>query len=259
MYRATPVRPTVVLVHGAFSDASCWAGVAERLHASGLAVRAPENPLRGLEQDAERLKNVLRDVDGPVVLVGHGYGGAVVTHAATDAENVVALCYAAAFGLDTGECVRDISNRFAPRPVSDATVAALLPGGPGSGLHLREDRFPRLYAADLPPATARTRAAAQRPIAPGALTTGSGPPAWASRPCWYAIATADRMLDPAAQRFMAQRMAATEYLLDASHAVVLSQPDAVAAMIREAVEHTGDDGARPGFRTPGADGTPGGV
>ncbi|MFE6867240.1 alpha/beta fold hydrolase [Kitasatospora sp. NPDC057692] len=244
MHSATPVRPTVVLVHGAFADTSCWTGVAERLRADGLTVRAPANPLRGLEQDAAHLGNVLRDVDGPVVLVGHGYGGAVVTHAATDAENVVALCYAAAFGLDAGECVLDISNRFAPSPVSDATVATPLPDGLGSGLSLREDRFPQLYAADLPPAVARALAAAQRPVAPVALTARSGPPAWASRPCWYAIATADRMLSPAAQRFMALRMAATEYLLDASHAVALSQPDAVAAMIREAVERSGDDGPR---------------
>ncbi|MFB6893502.1 alpha/beta fold hydrolase [Kitasatospora sp. NPDC056327] len=263
MRSATPVRPTVVLVHGAFADASCWAGVAERLHAAGAAVRAPANPLRGLEEDAAHLRNVLRDVDGPVVLVGHGYGGAVITHAATDAENVVALCYAAAFGLDTGECVRDISNRFARSPVSDATVTAALPGeppgGPGSGLRISDEHFPQLYAGDLPPATARALSAAQRPVAPGALTSGSGPPAWASRPCWYAIATADRLLDPAAQRFMAQRMAATEHPVDASHAVVRSRPDAVAAMILEAVGRTCDDGAREGFRTPRTEGNPRGV
>ncbi|GAA1392932.1 alpha/beta hydrolase [Kitasatospora putterlickiae] len=259
MHSATPVRPTVVLVHGAFTDASCWAGVAERLHAAGLAVRAPANPLRGLEQDAAHLGQVLRDVGGPVVLVGHGYGGAVVTHAATGAENVVALCYAAAFGLDAGECVLDIANRFAPSPVSDATVTTVLPGGRESGLRIREEHFLHVYAADLPPAAARALSAAQRPIASGALTAGSGPPAWASRPCWYAIATADRMLNPAAQRFMAQRMAATEYLLDASHAVLLSRPDAVAVMIREAVERTGDEGPRHGLRTPGADGEAGGV
>ncbi|MFS0695182.1 alpha/beta fold hydrolase [Streptomyces nitrosporeus] len=232
--------PTVVLVHGAFTDASSWAGVIGLLQADGLAVRAPANPLRGLAQDAASVRSVLRDIDTPVVLVGHDYGGAVITQAATDADNVVALCYVAAFGLDAGECVLDVMNRFAPAPVADATYTAALPtrtpGGPDSELYIREELFPQVYAADLPPAATELMSVAQRPIACDALTGRSGPPAWASVPSWYAIADADRILNPTAQRFMAQRMAATEHVLEGSHAVVLSQPDAVAAMIREAVE-----------------------
>lgn len=248
MHEPTPIAPTIVLVHGAFTDASSWAGVISLLHSVGFTVRAPANPLRGLAQDAAYIGSVVRDIDAPVVLVGHCYGGAVITHAATDADNVVALCYVAALGLDAGECVLDITSRFAPMPVADATVTAALPaqlpGGPESELYIREERFPQMYAADLPPRVKNVMSVAQRPIARSALTGRSGPPAWASKPSWYAIATADRMLNPTAQRFMAQRMAATEYVLDGSHAVVLSQPRAVAAMIREAAEQgTGrDDG-----------------
>ncbi|MFK0115336.1 alpha/beta hydrolase [Streptomyces sp. NPDC090994] len=238
MHGPSSAPPAVVLVHGAFTDASCWAEVVGLLHADGLTVRAPANPLRGLAQDAACLRSTLRDIDAPVVLVGHDYGGAVITQAAADADNVVALCYVAAFGLDAGECVLDILNRFAPAPAAGATRAVALPtrspGGPDSELYLRAELFPQVYAADLSPAVSESLSVAQRPIACGALTGRAGPPAWASRPSWYAIATADRMLNPTAQRFMAQRMAATEHVLDASHAVVLSQPAAVVAMIREA-------------------------
>ncbi|MEU1662458.1 alpha/beta hydrolase [Streptomyces sparsogenes] len=243
MHRSVPAPPTVVLVHGAFTDASSWAGVISRLHTAGLTVRAPANPLRDLAQDAAYLRSVVRQIDVPVVLVGHDYGGAVITHAATDADNVLALCYVAAFGLDAGECVLDIMNRFAPAPAAGATRTAALPartpGEPDRELYIRREQFPQVYAADLPTSDKEVLSVAQRPIACGALTGRSGPPAWASKPSWYAIATADRMLNPTAQRFMAQRMAATEYALDGSHAVVLSQPDAVVAMIRDAVAHVG--------------------
>ncbi|MEW1777216.1 alpha/beta hydrolase [Streptomyces sp. NPDC086777] len=227
-------------MHGAFTDASSWAGVIRLLHAAGLTVRAPANPLRGLAQDAAYIRSVVCHLDVPVVPVGHGYGGAVITQAAADADNIVALCHVAAFGLDAGECVVDVTNRFAPMPVTDATVTVALPGWfpaePDSQLYIREERFPQVYAADLPPRVTDVLSVAQRPVAWRGLTGRSGPPAWASKPSWYAIATADRMLNPTAQRFMAQRMAATEQLLDGSHAVVLSQPGAVAAMIREAAE-----------------------
>ncbi|MGC0413055.1 pimeloyl-ACP methyl ester carboxylesterase [Streptomyces sp. SAI-195] len=231
--------PTIVLVHGAFTDASSWAGVISLLQADGLTVRAPANPLRGLAQDTASVRSMLRDIGTPVVLVGHDYGGAVITQAA-EADNVVALCYVAGFGLDAGECVLDIMNRFAPVPVADATYTAALPtrtpGDPDSELYIRKELFPQVYAADLTPTATELMSVTQRPIACNALTSRSGPPAWASMPSWYAIANADRILHPTAQRFMAQRMAATEHVLDGSHAVVLSQPDAVVAMIMEAAE-----------------------
>ncbi|MFE7588445.1 alpha/beta fold hydrolase [Kitasatospora sp. NPDC057512] len=245
MHRPTPVPPTVVLVHGAFTDASSWSKVIGPLRAAGLTVHAPANPLRGLAQDAACVRSLLRELGTPVVLVGHGYGGAVITQAADDTDQVVALCYAAAFGLDAGECVLDITNRFAPSALAGATVTTTLPSGADSEVSIHPERFRQLYADDLSPEAGQALAAAQRPMACGALTDRSGSPAWADKPSWYAIATADRMLNPAAQRFMAQRMAATEYVLDASHALPLSRPEAVVAMIREATGH--------------ATGTPGGV
>ncbi|KJS63867.1 alpha/beta fold hydrolase [Streptomyces rubellomurinus] len=245
MPRPAPVPPTVVLVHGAFTDASSWSGVVGPLRAAGLTVHAPANPLRGLAHDAARLRSLVRELATPVVLVGHGYGGAVITQPTDDADQVVALCYVAGFGLDAGECVLDITNRFAPSPLADAAATTLLPAGPDSEVSIRAERFRQLYADDLSPAAGRALAAAQRPVACGALTDRSALPAWADKPSWYAIATADRMLNPAAQRFMAQRMAATEYVLDASHAAPLARPEAVVAMIREATAHT--------------TGTPGGV
>ncbi|MFF8594216.1 alpha/beta hydrolase [Streptomyces sp. NPDC015220] len=234
MHGNTPTPPTVVLVHGAFADASVWSGTIRSLHSAGLAVSALANPLRGLSQDAAYVRSAVRRFDAPVVLVGHGYGGAVITQAATDADNIVALCYVAALGLDEGECALDVMSRFAPMPSTDALVTAALPTGPDGELYLRAERFRQVYAADLSSRVTDVLSVTQRPIAPGALTGRSGPPAWASKPSWYAIATADRMLNPTAQRFMAQRMAATEYLLDASHAVPRARPAAVAAMIREA-------------------------
>ncbi|TDT94141.1 pimeloyl-ACP methyl ester carboxylesterase [Streptomyces sp. 846.5] len=249
-----PVPPVIVLVHGAFTGASSWAGAISLLHAAGLRVCAPANPLRGLAHDAAYIRSVVRHIEAPVVLVGHGYGGAVITHAATAADNIVALCYVAAFGLDAGECVLDITSRFAPMPVTDATLTAAFPtrisAGPDGELYIRRERFPEVFAADLPPHVNHVLAVQQRPIAQSALTGRSGPPAWASKPSWYAIAAADRMLNPTAQRFMAQRMAATEYLLDGSHAVVLSQPGAVVEMIREAAGQCsggGDGGLRHTF------------
>jgi pimeloyl-ACP methyl ester carboxylesterase len=240
MLRPAPERLTVVLVHGAFADASSWAPVIRLLHAAGLSVRAPANPLRGLTQDAAYIRSMVQNIDTPVVLVGHCYGGAVITQAATDADSVVALCYVAGLGLDAGECVMDITSRFTPMPAADATVTAARPvlssGRPESELYIRRERFPQVYAADLPPHLKKVLSVSQRPLAQSALTSRAGPPAWASKPSWYAVATADRVLNPTAQRFMAQRMAATEYMLDGSHAVVLSQPGAVADMILEAVE-----------------------
>ncbi|MEU1090462.1 alpha/beta fold hydrolase [Streptomyces sp. NPDC005576] len=238
MYASRFAPPTIVLVHGAFSDASSWAAVIRLLQAAGLTVRAPANPLRGLAHDAAYIGSTVRALDVPVVLVGHGYGGSVITQAAADADNVVALCFVAAFGLDAGECVLDVMNRFAPTPMADATfttpVPTGMPGGPEHELYIRRERFAQVYAADLPPSLGEVLSVTQRPITCTALTSRSGAPVWASKPSWYGIATADRMLSPAAQRFMAQRMAATEHVLDGSHAVALSQPDGVAAMIREA-------------------------
>ncbi|MFF5858147.1 alpha/beta fold hydrolase [Streptomyces sp. NPDC012751] len=241
---ATPLPPTVVLVHGAFTDASSWAGVVRCLHAGGLPVRVPANPLRGLAHDSAYLRSVVRQIGAPVVLAGHGYGGAVITDAAAEDDNVVALCYVAGFGLDAGECLLDVTGRFAPMPGADTALSATIPvrsaTTPGDELYIRREHFLQAYASDLSPRVTNVLSVTQRPIARDALTAPSGPPAWAAKPSWYAIAAADRMLNPTAQRFMAQRMAATECVLNGSHAVPLSRPDAVAAMIREAAGRCGN-------------------
>ncbi|CAM5269697.1 alpha/beta hydrolase [Streptomyces fumanus] len=243
-----PARPAVVLAHGAFADASVWTAVTGLLTAGGLAVHAPDLHLRGLAQDAARLQDAVRRAGAPVVLVGHGYGGAVVTQAATGTDEVVALCYVAGFGLDAGECVLDVTGRFPAMPLlgssltADPAALGRDPAGRERELLLRAERFGPAYAADLPDAVRAALLARQRPITLGALTDTPGEPAWAGLPAWYAIAGADRLLNPTAQRFMAQRMAATEHVLDASHAVPLSRPAAVAAMIREATARaTGDE------------------
>jgi pimeloyl-ACP methyl ester carboxylesterase len=251
--RAAPA--VVVLVHGAFTDASVWTEVAAVLTARGLDVRTPANPLRGLAPDTAHLADVVRRTAAPVVLVGHGYGGAVVTQAAAGTGRAVALCYVAGFGLDTGECVLDVTGRFPAMPLlgssltADPAALARTPAARGRELYLRAERFGPAYAADLPDPLRRTLSGRQRPITLGALTDTSGPPAWAGLPAWYAIAGADRLVNPTAQRFMAQRMAATERVLDGSHAVVLSQPDAVAAMIAEAAARSaGGAAAHPRHR-----------
>ncbi|GAA2779260.1 alpha/beta hydrolase [Streptomyces rameus] len=237
-----PVPPTVVLVHGAFTGASSWTGVIRFLHAAGLTAHALANPLRGLAYDAAYLRSVVRQLDPPVVLAGHGYGGAVITDAAVGADNVVALCYVAAFGLDDGECLLDVVDRFSPMPAAEETFTAALaersPADPDGELYIRGEHFRQVYAADLSPRLTQVLSVTQRPLAQGALTARSGPPAWAAKPSWYGIAAGDRMLNPTAQRFMALRMAANEYFLDGSHAVLLSRPAAVAAMIRAAAEQS---------------------
>jgi pimeloyl-ACP methyl ester carboxylesterase len=232
--------PTIVLVHGAFTSASSWAGVISLLQAAGLTVHALANPLRGLIQDAAYIRSAVCEIDGPVVLVGHDYGGAVITHAATDVDDVVALCYIAAFGLDVGENVLDIAERFAPVPGADMILVTSLadqtPGGREDEVYIRRNRFHEVYAGDLPVAVTGVMAVAQRPVTRSVLTGRSGPPAWASKPSWYGIATADKLINPTAQRFMAQRMAATETVLEGSHAVVQSKPAAVVSMIRDAAD-----------------------
>ncbi|GGU69872.1 alpha/beta hydrolase [Streptomyces daghestanicus] len=238
MHLTRLVPAAVVLVHGAFSDTSSWAEVALLLRRAGAVVHTPTNPLRGLVADTRHLMDVVHRIDAPVVLVGHGYGGAVITQVPAGTDHVVALCYVAGFGLDAGECLLDITDRFAPMRRVHAALTVKAVGSAHTGVRqeliLDTHRFGHAYADDLPPRASTERARAQRSLAPRALTDRSGPPAWARTSSWYAVAAADQMLNPSAQRFMAQRMAAHEHLLDASHAALLSQPAAVAAMIMEA-------------------------
>jgi pimeloyl-ACP methyl ester carboxylesterase len=234
---ASTATPTVVLVHGAFADSSSWNGVIDRLGADGLPVVAVANPLRGVASDAAYVAAHLAAIDGPVVLVGHSYGGAVIANAAVNASNVAALVFVAAFAPDAGESAGDLAGRF-PGSTLGAALAppVALPGG-GEDLSIRPEAFHAQFAADVPAAEAARMAAGQRPIAAAALAEPSGPPAWKDIPSWFVYGDADRNIPAAALAFMAERAGSRETVVvpGASHVVMVSHPDAVADLIRRAV------------------------
>ncbi len=226
--------PTIVLVHGAFADASGFAGIIRELSARSYRVIAPSNPLRGLASDAAAVANVARTVDAPVVLVGHSYGGAVITQASAELENVASLVYLAAFAPAVGESCATAQAPYVAsllaetvRPTAyDAPGAA---GGPD--LFIDESRFQETFCADLPEEVAFSMAVSQRPLAAAAFTepaTGAG---WTSIPTWCQIAQHDNAISPAAQRAWAARMGAHTEKVDGSHVAFISRPDAAAAMI----------------------------
>lgn len=226
-------RPTIVLVHGAWADASGWTGVTQRLQRQGYTVIAPANPLRGLASDADHLRSILATLDGPIVLVGHSYGGMVLTNAATGNPNVKALVYIAAFAPDLGDTVGGLN---AMNPGShlgpDTLVFRPFPGGVDA--YIAPGAFRSAFASDLPRRTTDVMATAQRPIAANVLSEPSGDPAWATIPSWYLVATRDNTIPPATQRFMAQRAGAVTREAPASHVAMISQPDTTADLIRQA-------------------------
>ncbi|MEV0350105.1 alpha/beta hydrolase [Nonomuraea sp. NPDC050680] len=233
--------PTVVLVHGAFTDASSWAGVIAELQASGIPVTAVANPLRGAATDAAYLAGLVAAIDGPVLLVGHSYGGVVITRAGAQAGNVVGLVYVTAFALEAGESVLDVTGRFPDSLLGPALRPAVFRTSDGEEaveLYLKDDHFPAVFAADLPERLTSVAAVAQRPIAAVAFEESSPAASWTSLPSWYVVATADQAIHPAAQRFMAQRAGADTIEVDASHAIALAQPAAVAGHIRTAATAT---------------------
>ncbi|MFI9560442.1 alpha/beta fold hydrolase [Nonomuraea endophytica] len=227
---ATGTKPTVVLVHGAFADASGWNGVIARLQAAGYPVIAPANPLRDLTGDAAYVSSVIKTIPGPVVLVGHSYGGAVITNAAAGNPNVKALVYVAAFALDSGESAQDVLGRFPGSKLPGALIVRPYPGG--ADAYIAPARFREVFAADVPSSTTRLLSAGQRPVAAGALQTPSGAPTWSVLRSWYLIPGGDQAIPPAAQRFMAGRAGSKVIELPgASHAVMVSRPSTTAAVI----------------------------
>jgi pimeloyl-ACP methyl ester carboxylesterase len=241
---ATPTtpRPTVVLVHGAFADASGWSAVVRLLQADGYPVIAPADPLRGLTADADHIRSVVATLPGPVILVGHSYGGAVITNAARGAANVVALVYIAAFVPDEGTSV---ATSYDPQahPGSLLTPDALVvrptanpvaPGGQDADLYIRPDLFREIFAADQDRDTAAVMAATQRPLSAFAFTEPSGAPAWAHVPSWALVTLADRAISPGGQRFMASRAGAQVSTIRSAHDVMVSHPKAVVSVVRDA-------------------------
>lgn len=232
-------KPTVVLVHGGWADSSGWNAEITALQEKGYPVIAPANPLRGLASDADYLRSVLKTIDGPIVLVGHSYGGAVISNAARGVENVEALVYIAAFAPDTGESLAQLVTQNPGTQITpDALTERPYPladGGQGVDLYLKEDIFREAFAGDLPRRTTSLMQATQRPFSVAAFTEASGEPAWRTVPSWYLVATSDHAIPPKTQRFMAQRAGATVDSVDASHVPMMSQPDATTRVILKAV------------------------
>ena len=233
---SSPTKPTIILVHGAFAESSSWDGVASVLIAHGYPVIAAANPLRSVKNDADYVASVVKDVKGPVVLVGHSYGGAVITNAANGSGNVKALVYVSAFAPDTGETAAALSGKF-PGSTLGATLAP--PVGLSDGgvdLYIQQDKFRAQFAADVTEARSKLMAVTQRPITNLALNEPSAAPAWKTIPSWFVFGTLDKNIPLAALSFMAQRAGAkkTIEVKGASHVVMVSHPDAVAKIVIEA-------------------------
>jgi pimeloyl-ACP methyl ester carboxylesterase len=237
--RRTDAKSTIVLVHGAFADTSSWNGVIERLQQQGWTVVAPANPLRGVAADSAYLASVVNQLDGPVLLAGHSYGGAVITNAATDAPNVVGLVFVAAFAPDADERLGDVAATSKDSLLGTAQVQREYPTGPGGETApeflVDPARFREVFAADLPAEQAAVLAATQRPVAAAAFSDVSGSPAWKTLPSWAVVATADKAAGSDLVRSMAQRAGAEIVEVDASHVVMVSQPQAVTELILKAL------------------------
>ncbi|SEN16770.1 alpha/beta fold hydrolase [Actinacidiphila rubida] len=233
-------KPTVVLVHGAFAESASWDGVIALLQERGYPVVAAGNPLRSPASDAAAVRSLVDHVRGPVVLVGHSYGGSVISQAADGAENVRALVYVGAFLPEVGESALELTGRFPGSTLPGALDPVAFTGADGStgtDLYIRADAYHHQFAADVPADTAARMAATQRPIAQAALEETATVAAWKTLPSWDVVTTADLNIPVAAQRFMAERAGAHVTEVDASHAVAASRPDVVAGVIEQAARH----------------------
>ncbi|MER7756999.1 alpha/beta hydrolase [Kitasatospora sp. NPDC097643] len=234
-------KPTVVLEHGAFADASSWDGVIARLRRDGYPVVAAANPLRGPASDAAALRSLVDHIKGPVILVGHSYGGSVISAAAVGEPRVKALVYVAAFLPAPGETALQLTNQYPgstlpgtldPVPFTNAD------GITGTDLYIQQDKFRAQFAADVPADRAALAAATQRPIAQAALTEKATAAAWQTVPSWDIVTTEDLNIPAAAQRFMAERAHAHTTEVAASHSVAVSHPGLVAGVVEQAARAT---------------------
>jgi pimeloyl-ACP methyl ester carboxylesterase len=224
-------KPNVVLVHGAWADGSCWSAVIEGLQAKGYHVTAPQFPESSLAADVDRLRQVLNRQDGPTVVVGHSYGGQIMTSLSTDAPNAVALVYIAAFGLDEGESIGGLLAQGPPTPALahldiDAQGFAWIP----------EDDFVTYFAADVAPAKAKVMFAVQQALSTSTLGDVMGVPAWKSLPSWFMVAANDQAIPPDAERLFAKRMEATTVEVPSSHVAMVSHPQEVIELTERAAD-----------------------
>jgi pimeloyl-ACP methyl ester carboxylesterase len=222
-------KPTIVLVHGAWADGSCWSAVIESLQADGYRVVAPQFPETSLKDDVARLRQVLRRQTGPIVVVGHSYGGQIMTALGPDSGSVMALVYVAAFGLDEGE---SLGKLLAGGPPT-AALAHLIVDEQGFAW-LPEEDFVAHFAADVDPVKARVLCAVQQGLSMSTFEDVMGVPAWKSHPSWYLVATNDEAIPPDAERMFAQRMGARTVDVASSHLAMVSHPKAVVDLIEAA-------------------------
>jgi pimeloyl-ACP methyl ester carboxylesterase len=233
-----PDSPTVVLVHGAFADASGFAGIITELTADGYRVLAPANPLRSLSGDAASIHAYVAAIEGPVVLVGHSYGGAVISQASATLDNVVALVYVAAFALDEGESLATVQEPFPPTllgaNIAFTSYDALgAPGGPDA--YIAKD-FKATFCGDLTDDQAVVLEATQRHLSAAAYTEGAAAAqGWKTKPTWYLVSDGDHAIAPETEHFLAKRMGATTETIDGSHTAFIAQPAKVAAFIKQAL------------------------
>ena len=235
------MTPTIVLVHGAFAESSSWNGVIADLQRRGYTAIAVANPLRGLQHDAAYLRSVLDSLSGPVVVVGHSYGGSVMSEAADGAPGVTALVYVASFNLEVGESTAELAAKFPGGELGPALDSVPFPsadGETGMDLYIQQERFREVFAADVAPDVAELMAATQRPIAASALEDIATKAAWKTIPSWTLVTTQDLAIPADSMRFMADRAGSTTIEIDASHAVTVSQPGVVADLIDTAARAT---------------------
>jgi pimeloyl-ACP methyl ester carboxylesterase len=229
------MKPTVILVHGAFAESASWDRVIDPLHAAGHRVIAAADPLRSVAADAAALEDLIRSVEGPILLVGHSYGGMVISNVDPGAGEIVGLVYVAAFAPEAGEDCIALSGRFAGSTLGETLEATPRSDGT-TDLTIAPERFHEQFAADIPAAVADRMAATQRPVTQEALSEGSGEPLWRDLPSWFLFGEEDRNIPAALQRFMAERAGALRVvgIEGGSHAIPVSNPEMTAELILEA-------------------------
>jgi pimeloyl-ACP methyl ester carboxylesterase len=233
-----PSSPSVVLVHGAFADASGYAGIIRILQSHGVDVRAPMNPLRGLASDADAITRYTTVLEGPKVLVGHSYGGAVISQAAPAVKDLTGLVFLSAFALDEGESCASVQEGFPPSLLAETNIPSPYdaPGAAGGpDLFIRIADFHRTFCADLPDSVAATMAVSQRPLSAAALTEPATVAGWKELPTWYLVSKQDAAIPPDCERHMAKRMNAMTEEVDGSHAAFIAQPEVAAHLILRAL------------------------
>lgn len=237
---AAEAKPTIVLVHGAFADASSWGDVIGQLKNDGFPVVAVANPLRSVSSDADYVRRVIGSIDGPVVLVGHSYGGSVINDAADSGSEIKALVFVAAFAPERGETAADLSSKFPGSTLGTTLAKPVDLGGGVKDLYIRQDLFHEQFAADLSRSQASLLAATQRPIADTALSEPAAKAEWKRIPSWFVYGDGDKNIPPDALGWMAKRAGSrrTVVVKGASHVVMISKPDVVTRVIEEAAsEH----------------------